>query len=44
MAACKPGRKRGSRFIFRPWVIDPKTGEKRWARDYGHKAWRIPVE
>ena len=21
--------------IFRPWRIDPKTGEKLWARDYG---------
>lgn len=29
--------------IFRPWRRDPKTGEKLWAKDYGLKAWPIPV-
>jgi hypothetical protein len=30
-------------YIFRAWRRHPKTGEKMWARDYGLKAWRIPV-
>lgn len=37
------GRKRVMYYIFRAWVRDPKTGEQRWARDHGLKAWRIPV-
>lgn len=31
------------RFIFRPWIRHPKTGEKIWARQFGKKAFRIPV-
>lgn len=30
-------------YIFRTWRRHPKTGEQLWARDYGLKAWRIPV-
>ena len=29
--------------IFRAWRIDKKTGKKLWARDYGLKAWPIPI-
>lgn len=29
-------------YIFRPWRRT-KSGEKLWARDYGLKAWRIPI-
>ena len=28
-------------YIFRAWIT--VKGEKRWARDYGLKAWRIPL-
>lgn len=31
------------RVVFRPWRIDPKTGQKLWAKNYGFKAWPIPV-
>ncbi|MDD4592032.1 MAG: hypothetical protein PHG06_16660 [Parabacteroides sp.] len=31
------------RVIFRAWRIDPKTGEKLWAKDFGFKAWPILV-
>lgn len=30
-------------FIYRPWRRHPKTGEKLWAKNYGLKAWAIPV-
>ena len=30
------------RYIYRPWIRD-RNGRKRWARDYGKKAWRIPI-
>ena len=33
----------GKKLIFRPWKIDPKTGDKMWARAYGFKAWPILV-
>ena len=33
----------GVRYIFRPWRRCPQTGEKLWAKDFGLKAWRIPV-
>lgn len=28
-------------YIFRPYIT--KNGVRIWARDYGRKAWRIPV-
>jgi len=28
-------------YIFRAWIT--VNGEKRWAKDYGYKAWRIPI-
>jgi hypothetical protein len=28
-------------YIFRAWIT--VKGVKRWAKDYGLKAWRIPV-
>jgi len=28
-------------YIFRAWIT--VKGEKRWAKDYGLKAWRIPL-
>jgi hypothetical protein len=34
----------GTRFVFRPWRRCPNTGRKIWAKNYGFKAWRIPVE
>lgn len=42
----KPHRTRGNRdgfYIWRAWKLDPKTGEKMWAKDHGLKAWRIWV-
>lgn len=33
----------GTRYIFVAYVTDKKTGERRYARDYGKKAWHIPV-
>ncbi len=30
-------------FIYRPWRRDPRTGALLWARNYGLRAWRIPV-
>jgi hypothetical protein len=30
-------------YIFRAWRRHPKTGEKLWAKDYGLRAWRIPI-
>lgn len=37
-----PKQRRVQRYIYRPWVTQ-KDGTKKWARDYGKKAWRIPV-
>jgi hypothetical protein len=34
----------GKKLIFRPWRIDPVTGERLWARSYGYKAWPILVD
>jgi hypothetical protein len=34
----------GVRYVFRPWRRCPHTGRKIWAKEYGLKAWRIPVE
>ncbi|MFA6729118.1 MAG: hypothetical protein WCS17_13020 [Prevotella sp.] len=31
-------------YIFRPWYINPATGEKIYAKDYGYKAWKIWVD
>ncbi len=28
-------------YIFRAWII--KNDVKYWAKDYGYKAWRIPI-
>jgi hypothetical protein len=33
--------KKPSGYIFRAWIT--KNGEKLYAKDYGYKAWRIPV-
>lgn len=44
MAANKRKKGKPAGVIFRPWRIDPKSGEKLWARDYGLKAWPIPVD
>ena len=30
--------------IFRPYKTNPKTGEVMWAKDYGLRAWPIPVD
>jgi len=30
-------------YVFRTWRRHPKTGEVLWARDYGRRAWRIPI-
>lgn len=30
-------------YIFRTWRKDPRTGEILYAKDYGLKAWRIPI-
>jgi len=30
--------------IFRAWRIDPTTGNKIYARDYGKKAWPIWIK
>ena len=38
----KPPGKGG--VIFRPYKTNPKTGEVMWARDYGLRAWPIPVD
>lgn len=43
---CKGGQRRRrshAGFVFRAWRTCPKTGERLWAKDYGLKAWRIPV-
>jgi hypothetical protein len=32
-----------ARYIFRAWRRDPRTGDILWARDYGFRAWRIPL-
>lgn len=34
----------GTRFVFRPWRRCPHTGRIMWAKAYGLRAWRIPVE
>ncbi len=34
----------GTRFVYRPWRRCPRTGQKLWAKTYGFKAWRIPVD
>jgi hypothetical protein len=40
----KPPKPTGKRVIFRAWRRDPRTGDVLWARDYGLKAWPIPVD
>ena len=30
-------------YIFRAWRRHPTTGAVLWARDYGLRAWRIPI-
>jgi len=34
---------KNAKYVYRAWRRHPKTGEKLWARDYGLRAWRIPV-
>jgi hypothetical protein len=36
----QPGRK-PKFYIFRAWRMS--NGQKLWAKDYGFKAWRIPI-
>jgi hypothetical protein len=36
-------KKSGQGFIFRTWRKDPRTGQILYAKDYGLKAWRIPI-
>jgi hypothetical protein len=36
--------RRKSGIIFRAWRINPKTGEKEWAKTYGFRAWPIPID
>jgi hypothetical protein len=36
----QPGRKPRF-FIFRAWY--ERLGVRYWAKDYGYKAWRIPI-
>ena len=31
-------------YVYRPWRRNPKTGKVLWAKDYGLKAWRIPIK
>lgn len=31
------------KFIYRPYRKDPSTGKLIWAKNYGYKAWRIPI-
>jgi hypothetical protein len=38
----KPPGKGG--VIFRPYKTNPTTGEVMWAKDYGLRAWPIPVD
>jgi len=38
-----PSPKPDLAYIYRPWRRCPATGRKIWARQYGLKAWRIPV-
>jgi hypothetical protein len=38
-----PKRPEGA-VIFRPWRRDPKTGAILWAKNYGLRAWAIPVD
>jgi hypothetical protein len=37
----KPKKKQQGCYIFRPYIT--VNGERRYAKDYGLKAWRIPV-
>lgn len=39
----KPDDNKDCDYIYRAWRRDPKTGKVLWAKDYGLKAWRIPV-
>jgi len=34
----------GKKIIFRAWRIDPVTGERLYAKQYGYKAWPIVVD
>jgi hypothetical protein len=34
----------GKKLIFRPWITDPVTGKRLWARQYGRKAWPLIVD
>lgn len=35
--------KKNVRYVFRPWRRD-RSGKKIWAKDYGLKAWPIPID
>ena len=38
----KSEKRRVERYIFRAWKLDA-DGNRLWARDYGYRAWRIPI-
>jgi hypothetical protein len=37
-------KKHKSNVIFRSWRKDPRTGKILYARNYGLKAWAIPIK
>lgn len=43
MGKKEENKQAGITYIYRPYRRNPKTGAIMWARDYGRKAWKIPV-
>jgi len=41
--ALKSGDRAVKYYIFRAWRYDRKSGNRLYAKDYGLKAWRIPI-
>lgn len=37
-------KKENGFFIFRPWITNPKTGEKIYAKEKGKKAFKIWIK
>ena len=33
----------GYRYVFRPWRLCPKTGQRLYAKSYGFRAWPLLV-
>lgn len=44
MAKLYYSEKYGCYGVFRPWRTNPKTQQKMWAKNYGLRAWFIPVD